>query len=160
MTRKTPPTLRVVTGPSHKRKRPPRPPTDLLAAPDFLSAEAKGEWARVAPALCRLGLLTPLDVMPLAAYCDAFGMWISASRALAAEELAGRGTITSPKTGITRPHPLHAIARQARGDMRRYGASFGLTPSSRVGLDIAPGAVNLAAVPPGAGQAGKPDYFG
>ena len=45
---------------------------------------AKDEWWRVAPQLHVLGLLTAIDVMVLAAYCQACGRWQQAEDALAA----------------------------------------------------------------------------
>jgi P27 family predicted phage terminase small subunit len=50
---------------------PPAPP----APPGFLMPAAKDEWWRVAPELHVLGLLTAIDVMVLAAYCQACGRW-------------------------------------------------------------------------------------
>lgn len=44
-------------------------PADLVDCPDWLSPEAKREWARVAPELSRLGLLTKLDMAMLAGFC-------------------------------------------------------------------------------------------
>jgi P27 family predicted phage terminase small subunit len=48
-----------------------------------LNAYAKEEWQHIAPELHRLGLLTVLDVGPLAAYCAA------AARLRQAEEVIG-----------------------------------------------------------------------
>ena len=59
---------------------PPAPP----APPGFLMPAAKDEWWRVAPQLHVLGLLTAIDVMVLAAYCQACGRWQQAEDALAA----------------------------------------------------------------------------
>jgi P27 family predicted phage terminase small subunit len=51
--------------------------------PPFLVGYAADEWWRVAPELHRLGLLTLVDVMPLAAYCEAYKRWRTAEELLA-----------------------------------------------------------------------------
>src|SRR5215469_12484602 len=78
--------LKLVTG--NPGRRPlndaePRPATGLPAAPAELTADAKTEWQRVARRLHALGLLTTVDRAALAAYCQAWGRWRQAERALA-----------------------------------------------------------------------------
>ena len=58
--------------------RPPKPPSP----PEFLTGYAREEWDRIAPGLHLFGLLCALDVMPLAAYCEAFKRWKTAVEAL------------------------------------------------------------------------------
>ena len=73
--RKVPTHLRLLRGNPGKRPIKPEPepavPDKPPEPPNFLSDEAKNEWWRVAPELHALSLLTVLDVMPLAAYCQA-----------------------------------------------------------------------------------------
>ena len=76
---------------------PPIPP----APPGFLMSAAKDEWWRVAPQLHVLGLLTAIDVMVLAAYCQACGRWQQAEDALAA--MAER----DPESGAAHGHDRH-----------------------------------------------------
>ena len=58
------------------RKMMPKPPADL-------SGDARDEWARVAPELYRVGLLTSLDRSALAAYCQLYARWREAERGIA-----------------------------------------------------------------------------
>ena len=55
----------------------------FCSRPHFSSEDAVNEWWQVVPELRALGLLTVLDVQPLAAYCVAYAHWIAAEQALA-----------------------------------------------------------------------------
>ena len=113
--------LRVLRGdgrPSRATKPPiepaiaPGPP----APPSWLPKAARREWRAVAPELHRLGLLTELDVGPLAGWCVAVTCW---KDAIALPENARQ-----PK-----------IIRDAAREMTRLGQQFGLAgPASRARL--------------------------
>jgi P27 family predicted phage terminase small subunit len=115
---------------------PARPPA-VPEPPDFLRGYACDEWCRVAPELHVLGLLTAVDVMPLAAYCSAYARWQDA------EEVLRQMAMKNPVTGVTgalliktsagdaRANPLIRIADRAAADMIRYASEFGLTPAAR-----------------------------
>jgi P27 family predicted phage terminase small subunit len=100
----------------------PQPPEP----PGCLTGYALDEWHRLAPELHRLGFLTSLDVMPLAAYCEAHKVWREASEMLARtpedEQLVVDG----------KPNPLVRIARNAAHQMTAIGAQFGLSPCARL----------------------------
>ena len=91
---------------------PPIPP----APPGFLMPAAKDEWWRVAPQLHVLGLLTAIDVMVLAAYCQACGRWQQAEDALAAmaerDPESGALTVTTG-TGSLMQNPMLRVALSA-----------------------------------------------
>jgi P27 family predicted phage terminase small subunit len=125
-----PPHLQIIRGNPGKRKlrsaveppvspQPPEPP-------GCLTGYALDEWHRLAPELHRLGLLTSLDVMPLAAYCEAHKVWREASEMLARtpedEQLVVDG----------KPNPLVRIVRNAAHQMTAIGAQFGLSPCARL----------------------------
>ncbi len=92
----------------------------------FLSEAGKAEWRRLAPELCRLGLLTVLDHAIFGAYCQSLGHWMTAERLLQTEGLIARGS-----TGNIVMHPLVKIATQAARDLCKYAAEFGMTPCAR-----------------------------
>jgi phage terminase small subunit len=56
----------------------PQIPECVPEPPLFITGYAADEWYRVAPELHVLGLLTVLDVMPFAAYCQAYHHWRTA----------------------------------------------------------------------------------
>jgi P27 family predicted phage terminase small subunit len=120
--------LRGHPGKRNKLRPGPQPArTEEVPEPlDFLCEAGKAEWRRVAPELCRLGLLTVLDRPVFAVYCSSYGRWATAERLLATEGLLAKGS-----TGNTVVHPLTKIATQAARDVCRYAAEFGMTPCAR-----------------------------
>ena len=129
--------LHVLRG-SYRRDRhgqaPQAPPlVDPPKPPDWLPADGRLEWDRVAPRLVTLGLLTDLDVMALTAYCAAVATWRAASQQVAVEGVTvptGRGD------GVT-THPAVRTAQRAELAMLRWSAELGLTPASRGRLGVA-----------------------
>jgi P27 family predicted phage terminase small subunit len=134
----TPTHLRLIRGnPSKKAFRPEPQPTRTAQVPEppgFLTGYAVDEWYSIAPELHRLGLLSVIDVMPLAAYCQAYKRWRMAEEILA--EMAKRDLATSAllvknTTGDAVQNPLVKIAAHAARDMIRFGGEFGMTPVAR-----------------------------
>ncbi len=127
--------LRVIEGNPSKRPITQGPQPERLSAPpdapEILTGDAREEWDRIAKSLHHLGLLTVVDIQPLAAYCMAYGRWVMAERELTAGELV---TVTTNGNAIQ--NPLVGIANKAAADMVRYAAEFGLTPSARARLSI------------------------
>lgn len=106
-------TQRVVGG-----ERPP-------AAPQWLAGEARDEWDRVVGDLARSYLITPLDAVTLAAYCETFAQWRRAMR-----ELQTQGFTVPTKEGV-KANPVMKIAMGLVVEMRRMAAEFGFTPAAR-----------------------------
>lgn len=136
--------LKLVEGNPGKRalKQEVQPDSgDLPEPPAFLSADAQAEWRRVSLELHRLGMLTMLDVSTLGAYCQAFGRWIQAERAIAKmaekDQLTG-GLMIKTSNGNAIQNPLVGTANKAASDMVRYASEFGLTPAARARLAIGP----------------------
>jgi P27 family predicted phage terminase small subunit len=91
-------------------------------------------WWRVAPELHRLGLLTVVDVAPLAAYCVSYAHWRLAEETLG--KMAERDPINSALLvksgdGNLRRNPMVKIANDAARDMLTFASEFGLTPVAR-----------------------------
>ena len=135
--RPKPTLLKLVTGNPGKRAinlREPKPVPKMPEPPAALSAEARQEWDTVAPQLFELGLLTSLDRMALAAYCEASACWALAQRALAEmaeRDPVTRGLLIKTTNGNAIQNPLIGIRNKAQSDMARYAAEFGMTPSAR-----------------------------
>jgi P27 family predicted phage terminase small subunit len=145
--RKPKPTyLKLVTGNPGKRainRNEPQPRRQLVRAPDELSDDAKVEWKRIAPELYRMGLLTVADRATFAAYCEEWGVFIVAQRALAKmAELDPMSGALMIKTegGTPIQNPLVGTAHRARRAMVAYAAEFGMTPSARSRLQTGAGA--------------------
>jgi P27 family predicted phage terminase small subunit len=142
VTRKIPTHLRLLRSNPGKRPIKPEPepavPEKPPNPPAFLSEDAVNEWWRVAPELHALGLLTILDVQPLAAYCMAYAHWMAAEQALAqmaAEDPRFNGMMITGSTGSLLANPLVKIARNAAARMLRFAGEFGMTPCARSYLD-------------------------
>jgi len=138
--------LKLLRGnPGKKPIRTQLEPDRLPEAPDapvFLQGYAQDEWRRVAPSLHVLGLLSTLDVMPLAAYCLGYQRWRQAEERLgelAVEEPESRGLLVKVREGHARRSPLVQIAASAAADMLRFASEFGMTPAARARISAGVG---------------------
>ena len=110
--------------PDPPAKAPPCPTWFGKSAP--WGKMARQEYRRLSRALAAIGVLTEIDRDTLLAYCDAVARW----RHWRAE-LDRRGWTQMTSTGYEAPRPEVAFLNRAMEDMRRFGASLGLSPSDR-----------------------------
>ena len=138
--RKPKPTaLKVIQGNPGKRPLPenePKPKPIAPECPTWLHEDAKKEWDRVAPELERLGLLTVVDMVALAGYCESWAQWKDAI-----EFIHKHGTVYSikddeGKVKYLQQVPQVSIANKAQQQIRAWCAEFGLTPSSRGRMNL------------------------
>jgi P27 family predicted phage terminase small subunit len=137
--RPMPTQLKLLRGNPGKQRLPAHEPQpeqaiDVPDPPEFVVGYAADEWWTVAPELHRLGLLSKIDIAPLAAYCVAYSHWRQAEEALArmaANDPLMHGQIIKGRYGDALANPLTNIARKHAGDMVRYAAEFGLSPAGR-----------------------------
>ena len=135
--------LKLVRGnpgkrPLNEAEPKPEPNANVPAAPRHLSKDALKEWQRVCSDLVALGILTNLDRAALAAYCQSYGRWVQAERALAKIEGKADSLTVETQSGNTIQSPLVGIANKAMADMVRYSAEFGMTPSARTRVHAEP----------------------
>lgn len=109
----------------------PEPQSEIPLCPSWLDSKAMEEWDRITPELRRLGLLSQIDVMALAVYCQAVSHWQAAEEIIQQEGL----TIKNQK-GNKVTHPAVRIMRDSMQTIRAFCIEFGLTPSSRRGISI------------------------
>lgn len=135
--RKPKPTaLKVLEGNPGRRplpRREPQPTVGSTVCPTWLPDEGKAEWKRVAPRLLRLGLLTELDRAALALYCDAWAQYARASAFI-----REHGHTYTNSRGKEVQYPQVGIAASAAVQLRGWCAEFGMTPSSRSRMQVAP----------------------
>jgi len=112
-------------------KNEPKPPARMPRCPAHLDATAKKEWKRAGKVLMAVGLLTELDMMVLAAYCDAYSRWI-----FAALEIQKTSMVYKQKDGTPGLNPYLRIHKEAYEQMLKAGVLLGLSPSSRAGLKV------------------------
>lgn len=105
-----------------------------LKAPDHLDAEAKREWARVAPQLATARITCELDRALLASYCEAWSTYVQACK-----DVAENGAVLiSLKTGQAYQGPWVNVRAMAEKQMRACMAELGMTPSSRSRIQAFP----------------------
>lgn len=136
--------LKGGTAHSHRppRSQEPQPPEKMPRCPKHLNKEARKEWRRAGKILKSIGLLTEIDRMIFAAYCEAYSRWIEAT--LKVQEMGmvyAKGAVQDPDTGKMiggepRLNPYIRIAREAFDQMIRAGTQIGLSPSSRASLKV------------------------
>ncbi len=139
MSHKVPTHLRLLQGNPGKRPIPkgePQPaiPDKPPKPPSFLSAYAVEEWKRISVEVHALKLLTAIDVMPFAAYCEAYARWRTAEEALAvmaSKDPVMCGLIVKGKHGTAIENPLVYTSRRAAQEMLRVASEFGFTPAAR-----------------------------
>ena len=120
-------------------KKEPQPETSdkVPKAPAYLSEMGQKEWRRMAKELHGMGLLTKVDIVALAAYCECFANWVDITVKLQRTGLYIKSRIKKDKQGnITGggnivQSPLWAIKNRAELEMRKWMTEFGMTPSSR-----------------------------
>ena len=119
--------------PGHRKKntKEPKPASDKMAAPLFLSAEARAEWDRLVGLFADLKLLTNIDTDALAMYCDTYARWMQATRALAKD-----GMIVYTPNGFPVQSPYIGIVNQSLRTMQKFLAEFGMTPASRTRIQV------------------------
>jgi P27 family predicted phage terminase small subunit len=125
----TPTKLRILRGNPSRRPLPtaePTPAPTVGPPPEWLPAAARDEWARLAPLLERIGVLTEADHHALILFCQTWIVWRQASA-----HIAKHGLIVKARSGRPIVSPHVGIAQKALDQLRGLVADFGMTPSSR-----------------------------
>ena len=108
--RKPKPTaLKVLEGnPGHRplNKKEPMPKGRLPRCPDWLEDDAKKEWKRLGKVLAEMGMLTHLDMMAFAGYCQAYARWKGAE-----EFITQHGDMVRTPNGYLQQVPQVSIAQ-------------------------------------------------
>lgn len=141
--RKNKPTaIKKLEGNIHKERMneyEPKLDLSIPVPPNHLTAVAKREWRRVSPILFKAGVLSEADRSALAAYCDAYALWVYSSN-----KLKKRGSMiqTSPN-GYEQQSAWVSIRKQALADMHKFLTEFGMTPASRTRINVNPNNKNV-----------------
>lgn len=124
-----PTALKKLNGnPGHRplAENEPKPTAGIPSRPEWLSAEAKREWSRVAPELERMGLIAHVDRAMLAGYCQSWAQFVEM-----AKDLREHGVTFETEKGYQAPRPEVGVMFKSLDAMRRISALFGLTPADR-----------------------------
>src|SRR5512145_143099 len=129
-----PSALKELEGNPGKRavnKKEPKPEVLIPSCPNHLTGVARQEWNRITKELAKLGVIALVDRAALAAYCTAYKDYTRAENKL---KMEGE-VIISDKGGMYQ-NPWVGIKNSAIEKMIKIGVEFGLTPSSRVRLQV------------------------
>ncbi|MFE4355118.1 phage terminase small subunit P27 family [Kitasatospora sp. NPDC056800] len=107
---------------------------DFPSPPDWLDDIALAEWNRLAPILDGMGIITPADRVAIAAYCQAYSLYVNATRDLSANGFSAEG-----RQGSVVKNPALQAQIAAQDQMAKWGGKLGLTPADRARLAVAPG---------------------
>jgi len=123
-------------GGTDRTHRPPRtdeplPPERMPICPKHLDEEARKEWKRAGKILQKVGLMTDLDRMIFAAYCEAYSRWVQAVTQIQATSMVYKKPDGTP--GL---NPYLKIASVAYEQMIKAGTQIGMSPSSRASLKV------------------------
>lgn len=116
----------------------PGVPVAAPPMPTCLSDDAVAEWERVVPDLLLLGLVSTLDGMALATYCEAVADWQRFRRRIA--ELNAKadsndaGDVQTFATGAKQISVWRQLANDAEKRANSAGAQFGFSPMARRNL--------------------------
>lgn len=114
-------------------------PVEAPPKPDWLSESAAAEWDRVSADLVKLGLISALDMMALAAYCEAVADYQTFTRLIAEmNERGRRGDVQTFATGAKQISVWRQLRNDAEKRANQAGALFGFSPLSRRNLKAAP----------------------
>jgi P27 family predicted phage terminase small subunit len=131
-----PTALKKLLGNPGKRKlneAEPVPRAGLPHCPDHLDPVAQKEWNRLVPILTAMRVLTEADYIALANLCQAYSILIAAQ-----VQLNKTGILYKTKTGYVQQSPLLGIITAQTTIVNNLLREFGLTPSSRTRIAVAP----------------------
>ena len=111
----------------------PKPSTEIPKCPEWLMDEAKAEWSRIVPELSRLKLLTAIDGAALIAYCQSWARYVEAEQYLSIND-----TVFVSGNDYMQQVPQVSIAQKYLNICKAFMIQFGMTPSSRGNMSIAP----------------------
>ncbi len=119
-------------------------PAGKPSCPKWLDAEAKAAWKHVVPLLVGMGVLTKIDGNALARYCRLWSRWRRAEAFL--EEKGEMYTLRDDDGNVKcfQQWPQVAIANRLAQQLTRLEGEFGMTPSARARLQVAPRQVEPA----------------
>ena len=136
---KRPTKLRKLEGNPSKRPLPknePQPDPTKPTCPEWLLDDAKDEWARISGKLHEIGLLTQVDRIALAAYCQSYAKWKLAEEVIKNDGMVYPILDEDGNVKYYQQKPEVGIANQCLKQIRGFCAEFGLTPAARARIEL------------------------
>ena len=107
------------------------PPEGLPECPDWIDEEAKAAWAHLVPMLQAMGVLTRIDDMALARYCQYWARWKKAEQFIQKHGDSYPLKDEKGRVKCVAQFPQVAIAHKLGALLGRLEQEFGMTPSAR-----------------------------
>jgi len=111
--------------------------------PTWLDEEAKAAWRQVVPMLEGMGVLTKADGNALARYCRIWSRWRKAEDFIDEHGLVYPLKDDDGNVKCVQQWPQVSIANKLAQQLTRLEGEFGLTPSARARLQLAPAGTEL-----------------
>ena len=133
----TPTAILALRGSTRAGMRQAEPEADgaTPSMPAWLTPRAKAAWKYAAPRLQAMGVLSSLDRLALARYCDTAIRWREAVEWIADDATSGiRTAIDGNDNTLETEHPMVKRAERLADQLRKDERLFGLSPAFRAGL--------------------------
>ena len=106
-----------------------RPKVDIPDCPAYLLPDAKAEWQRITPELRKLHIISQIDLVALAAYCQNYAIWVGLQKQI--NKVGIKGLVDVTPNGYQQVSAWYVASSKAFEQMRSTLAEFGLSPLSR-----------------------------
>jgi P27 family predicted phage terminase small subunit len=115
-------------------KSEPKPPSDDITPPEWVTGVARSKWDEVVPKLIGMGVMTNADIDTIARYCTMHEQYVKYL------EQVRRGLDVlvirdeKGKVKYMQSTPAATMLMKLAASMLRIEQEFGLTPSARSGI--------------------------
>ncbi len=114
----------------------PKPRPLMPECPKWLDKVGKAEWDRKSKELYDMGVLTIVDDTFLGLYCHMYSIIVECKKII--DEAGGIEKYTKDRNSQTQP--VVSMMWKAIDNLKSFGASLGMSPSSRERIEIKPNA--------------------
>ena len=121
-----------------RRKDEPQPSADKIVMPSHLDKVAQAKWAELLPLLEAVRVMTDADVEALARYCDTYEWWLATRAILKKDGCTYPILNDGGEVKYIAQRPEVSIAHKLATQLRQLEQDFGLNPSARSSLSVAP----------------------
>ena len=121
-----------------RRKDEPQPPADKIVMPKHLGKVARAKWKELLPLLEAVRVMTDADVEALARYCDTYEWWLATRAILKKDGCTYPILNDGGEVKYIAQRPEVSIAHKLATQLRQLEQDFGLNPSARSSLSVAP----------------------